>query len=186
MSRRPTGTLAIALILVVAAGCGAPSGSPSPSNAPVAASFEEYSVAFCSAWDSMFKAIGNPDTGSDSVLSKSLEDAVAAGDVATAERLAATITTELEAGRRQVAIAAGWQPAAPMMTQLDRVFVAFEAMIAAKRAAAAHDPNAVDPQAAFEGAGGAEAWFAMFDAAKAMQRPAGANDAQCATVPITP
>jgi hypothetical protein len=150
----------------------------------VAASFEEYAVAFCSAFDSMFRAVGNPDTGSGSVLSKSLDDAVAAGDVASAERLAGTITSELEAGRQHVAVAGGWEPARPMMAQLDRVFVAFEAMIAAKRAAAAHAPNAVVPQTAFEQAGGAEAWFAMFEALRTMERPAGAAAHQCPTVPV--
>jgi hypothetical protein len=42
---------------------------------------------------------------------KSLDAAVVAGDAATAESVARTITARLEAGRQQIAYAAGWQPA---------------------------------------------------------------------------
>jgi hypothetical protein len=59
-----------------------------------------------------------------STLHKSLDAAVVAGDAATAESVARTITARLEAGRQQIAYAAGWQPASPMMAQLDRVFLA--------------------------------------------------------------
>jgi hypothetical protein len=182
MNQRPM--LAIAMALILLAGCASTTASPSPSAQPVATSFEEYAIAFCSAFDSMFRAVGNPDTGSGSVLSTSLDAAVTAGDVASAERFAGTITSELEAGRQHVAVAAGWEPAGPMMARLDRVFVAFEAMIAAKRAAAAHAPNAVVPQTAFEQAGGAEAWFAMFEAGRAMKRATGTPDHHCPTVPV--
>ena len=74
-----------------------------------AASFDEYAVAFCSAFDSMFRAIGNPDTGEDSPMSADLDAAIEAGDLASVERLAATITAELEVrpsargGRRRLA-----------------------------------------------------------------------------------
>ena len=72
------------------------------------------------------------------------------------------------------------------MAHLDRVFVAFEAMVAAKRAGANHVPDAPEPQAAFESAGGVEAWFAMFEAARAMERPAGVGERRCPTVPVGP
>lgn len=177
---------AVAMVLIVLAGAACGTGTPSATPTPAAASFEEYAVAFCSAFDAMFQAVGNPDTGSASVLSKSLDDAVAARDVASAERLAATITSKLETGRQQAAAASRWQPAGPMMVQLDRVLVAFEAMIVAKRAAANPAPGAIDPQTALEQAGGVEAWSAMLQAAGAMTRPAGATAQPCATVPITP
>jgi hypothetical protein len=153
---------------------------------PAASSFDGYAAHFCSAFDAMFKAVGNPDTASGSELSKALDSAVAAQDGLAADRLAAQITAELESGRREVAAAAGWSPAAPVMTQLDRVFVAFEAMTAAKAAKARGEPNAVDPQAAFEQAGGVEAWFAMFEAGRAMRSEHPADTQQCPNVPVSP
>ena len=175
----------MALITLVVGACGSAAITASPRPAR-AASFDEYAVAFCSAFDSMFRAIGNPDTAADSELSAALDRAIEAGDIASVERLAGAITAELESGRQHVAVAGGWQPAAPVMAQADRVFLAFVAMIAAKRAGALHLPGAVEPQAAFEGAGGVDAWFAMLEASRAMERPAGAAGRQCPTVPIGP
>ena len=153
---------------------------------PAASSFEEYAIGFCSAFQALFRAVGNPDTAEGSVLSKALDDAVVAHDGDAAERLAAQITIELESGRQHVAFARGWLPAAPTMVQLDRVLIAFEAMTAAKAAAAKQVPNAGDPQAAFEQAGGPEAWTAMFEAYRAIgsERPQGVQP--CANVPISP
>lgn len=176
--------LSIALILVAGAACGAPMPSATATQAP-AASYEEYRVAACAAWEALFKAVGNPDTGTGSDLSRALDQAVAAGDVASADRQAADISTELEAGREQVAVASGWQARAPVMVQLDRVFVAFEAMTSAKRAAARREPNAVNPQTAFEQAGGLEAWFAMIDAMRAAGGGS-ATEEQCPNVPVAP
>jgi len=170
-----------------ACGVGAPGASLSSSTpAPVATSFEEYAVSFCAAFDAMFRAVGNPDTAAGSELSKALDAAVATHDGSAAEPLAAEITTELELGRHHVAQAGGWPPAAPVMAQLDRVFMAFEAMTAAKLAAAQGEPDAVDPQAAFEQAGGVEAWFAMFDLGRTIQAERPAEAKQCANVPVSP
>jgi hypothetical protein len=185
MGQRDLGGVFIALIVLASAGCGA--RAPSATAPPAAASFEDYAEAACAAWEALFRAVGNPDTASGSDLSRALDEAVAAGDGASAERLAAEITMALAAGREHVAVAGGWQPRAPVMVQLDRVFAAFEAMISAKRAAARHEPNAVDPQAAFEQAGGMEAWFAMFEAARKVGAgTAGATEQRCANVPVTP
>lgn len=188
MSQRHLRIVFITLIAAAAAACGAgaPSGTPSASPMPAATSFEEYAVGFCSAFEAMFRAVGNPDTGSGSVLSKALDAAAAAGDVASADQLAAQITSELESGREQAAVARGWPPAAPMMAQLDRLLVAMEAMIGAKRTAARHAPDAADPQAVFERAGGLQAWTAMLEAGRAMNadRPDGVQP--CANVPISP
>jgi hypothetical protein len=183
MKSRPSRALAVCLIALVASACGSP--APSSSRIPPATSYDEYAVAFCSAFDSLFRAVGNPDTASGSELSKSLDQAVAAGDGPSADRLAGAINAELEAGRQQVAAAGGWQPAAAMMTELDRVFVAFEAMTEAKRAKA-RAPDARDPQAAFEGAGGIDAWRAMFAAAQSVPRPSDGTDRRCPTVPVSP
>ena len=175
--------LAMAFLALAASACGG--ASPSAPSQPAATSFEEYSVAFCASFDSMFRAVGNPDTGSGSVLSKSLDEAVAAGDAVSAERLAANIRTELATGRQQAAVAGGWQPAKAVAAQLDRVLAAFEAMIEAKRLTAKHSAT-VDPQTAFEQAGGVDAWTAMFEAYRTVPRPSGSAQTQCPNVPVSP
>jgi hypothetical protein len=176
---------AIAAVLVALAcvACGPAASTATPSPSPM--TFDAYSAAFCSAWASLFQAVGNPDTGSGSDLSHSLDDAVAAGDVATSERLAATVTTKLELARQQAAEAARWPSAATMLAQFDRVVLAYEAMIAAKRGVAAQTPGA-NPQAAFEQAGGLEAWTAMFQTYPAVARPSGGSTANCPNLPIAP
>lgn len=133
----------------------------------------------------MFRAVGNPDTGTDSELSKALDEAVQRGDPAEVGRLAEAITTELESGRQAASRAAAWPPGFPAMSELDRVLLAFEAMIDAKRQAAGN-PDGPDPQAAFEAAGGVASWQAMFEAARAMQsaRPANLPPHECEGVPI--
>ncbi len=179
----------IGLILLIAAtttacSTGAPSQAPSPSKVAAATSFDEYAVGFCSAFEAMFRAVGNPDTAEGSELSKALDQAVAAHDGDTAARLGAEITGILETGRQHVVFARGWQPAAPTMTQLDRVLVAFEAMTAAKVAVAKQAPNAVDPQVAFEQSGGLEAWTTMFEAYAAIGSARPTAVPPCAAVPV--
>jgi hypothetical protein len=178
----------VTLIAAVTAGCGAgaPSHVPSPTPLPAASSFDQYAVAFCSAWEALFRAVGNPDTAEGSELSKALDAAVAAHDGTKAEQVAAQITQELESGRRDVAVGGGWRPAAPIMVQLDRVFVGFVAMTAAKVAKAKGNPSAIDPQVAFEQAGALEAWTAMFEAYGALgsARPTGVQ--RCGDLPISP
>ena len=71
-------SLALVTLVVGACGSAAMTASPRPLRA---ASFDEYAVAFCSAFDSMFRAIGNPDTGEDSPMSADLDAAIEAGDV---------------------------------------------------------------------------------------------------------
>jgi len=196
MDQRHLRIVLVALIAVATAACGTgapsaqpspvPSPVPSPTPVPVAASFAEYAVGFCSAWEALFRAVGNPDTNSGSELSLALDDAVTAGDGKAAEELAAEMTAELEAGRKAIAYAAGWPPAAPMMAQLDRVFVGFEVMTAAHVAVAKGEPDAVDPQAALERSGAIEAYYAWIEAYKAIgaQRPAGVQ--RCSDLPISP
>jgi hypothetical protein len=150
-----------------------------------AASYEEYFVAACAAWDGLFRAVGNPDTGTGSDLSRALDAAVAAGDGASAERAAAEMAGVLKAAREQAAVARGWAPRTAVMVQFDRVLAAFEVGTAAKLAKVKGQPN-VDPQAAFEQAGGLEAWFAMIEAARAAGLgTVDASNRQCANS-ITP
>jgi hypothetical protein len=180
----------LASLGAVLAGCAstASSGPPSPSTRPAASSFEDYAVAFCSAWDSLFRAVGNPDTGVGSELSDALDVAVEGRDELAAARIAAQIDAELEAGRQAAAAAGGWAPATPMMTEMDRVFVAFKTMTAAKAAVAAEAPDAIDPQAALEQAGGLEAWTAMLMAyqSMALARPSDQTSEACANLPVAP
>ena len=165
-----------------------PPSNPTPPSIPLpaATSFAGYAVGFCAAFDALFRGVGNPDTNAGSVLSKALDAAVVAHDGVAAERFAAEITAELESGRQHAAFARGWPPGAPSMVQLDRLLVAFEAMTAAKTAAAKQTANAVDPQVALEQAGGLEAWTALFEAYRAIgpNRPPGVQP--CPTVPIAP
>ena len=85
--------------------CSTPAAS---SLAP--ATFEEFATNACDAFDAMFRAVGNPDTGTDSELSKALDEAVQRGDPAEAGRLAEAITIELESGRQAASQAAAWPP----------------------------------------------------------------------------
>jgi hypothetical protein len=198
MPRRHMTVLLIALLASTATACGtgAPispaSPTPSPTPPPTTAislgatSFEEYAVSACRAWESQFRAVGNPDTGAGSELSTSLDAAVEARDVPAAEALAAEITAELELGRQAIAVAGGWPPAAPMMTELDRVFVGFELMTAAHVPLARGEAGAIDPQAALEQSGAIEAWYAALAAHQAIgsERPAGTL--QCGDLPVGP
>jgi len=171
----------LAVLVLAVAACSAPAAS---SLAP--ATFEEFATHACDAFSAMFRAVGNPDAGTDSELGKALDEAVRRGDPGEAGRLAEEITVELESGRQSASQAAGWQPGFAMMSQLDRVLLAFEAMIDAQRQAVG-DPDGPDPQAAFEVAGGSTAWTAMFEAARAMQssRPANLPPHECEGVPIS-
>jgi hypothetical protein len=84
----------ITLIAAATAACGTGLSNVVP--LPAATSYEGFATHFCSAFEAMFKAVGNPDTDSGSELSKALDSAVAAHDGPAADRLAAQITAELE------------------------------------------------------------------------------------------
>lgn len=182
---RDSAVRVVVVVWIVLTGAACATPAPSATPLPAATSFEAYALSFCAAFDALFRAVGNPDTGSASALTRSLDDAIKAHDVTSADRLVASITAELEAGRRHAASAGGWPPRAQMMANLDRVLVAFEVAIAAEGSAAHNDPEAAgsNSQAAFEQAGGAEAWFAMLEEAKT---PVGETGQQCATVPVSP
>ena len=171
----------LAILVLAVAACSTPAASSLPP-----ATFEEFATSACDAFAAMFRAVGNPDTGTDSELSKALDEAVQRGDPAEAGRLAEAITIELESGRQAASQAAAWPPGFAAMSELDRVLLAFEAMIDAKRQAAGN-PDGPDPQAAFEAAGGVASWQAMLEAARTMQsaRPANLPPHECEGVPIS-
>ena len=181
------------LFLAGTAGCqGTATVEPSPS-APGATSYLEFREAFCSAWEDLFRGIGNPDAGSDSELSAAMDDAIAVGDRAEVDRLAGEIIRALESGRGNLRVAGGWAPGSSVALAMDPIFVTFERMIEAKRMAAPQGLDAATgvAQAAFEAAGGMEAWM---NGLRSMQneevmrviasaRPAGLEP-QCENVPI--
>ena len=108
----------LAILALTVAACSAPAAS---SLAP--ATFEEFATNACDAFAAMFRAVGNPDAGTDSELSKALEEAVQRGDPAEAGRLAEAITTELESGRQAASRAAAWPPGFAAMSELDRLLL---------------------------------------------------------------
>jgi hypothetical protein len=174
------------LAVLVVAGCGqaaAPATAPPATIAPAATSHDEFVTAACAAFDELDAVIGNPDAGTGSELSKALDSAVSAGDVATANRLADESIARLETGRRQLAIAGGWEAGSAMATATDRFFLASEALVNGKRAGAAtRDLRA--GQVAFEKAGGLEAWQGMLTAAGAIKLPPGASPKPCPNVAV--
>jgi len=85
---------------------------------------------------------------------------------------------ELEAGRRLAATAALWQPGAATAASLDRLLLAFEAWTSAKLALAL-DPTAIDPEKAFERAGGVDAWKATLNGVASTPVPSGVNPTPC-------
>jgi len=185
MHGRLAGVILSIVVVASAAACGgsAPSPSPSPS---VATNFNEYAPAFCSAWGTLFRVVGNPDTAGWTDGVRQLQAAAETRDDATAAGLQGPINTELEAARQQIAYAAGWPPAARPMAEMDRFFVATETWITAYVDVAKGVPNAPDPQAAFEAAGGVESWRAMFEAYADVTPYRPASVAQCPGAPISP
>ena len=157
----------LALALLSSAACQAPTAATTPSTAPAGAtSYLEFRDGFCSAWEALDRAIGNPDAGSDSELTAALNAAIASGDAPAAQGLATTIIGLLEVGRERTRYAGGWPTAASVTSEMDRIFVAFEAATAAKRDAARLGAAEATKrgEAAFTAAGGATAWFATIRA----------------------
>jgi opacity protein-like surface antigen len=187
MRSRLAGTVLAIVIAASAAACGASAASPSPSPSPAGATtFDEYATAFCSAWGTLFRVVGNPDTAGWTDGVHQLQAAADARDDATAARLQGEINTELEAARQQIASAAGWPPASRPMAEMDRFFVATETWITAYADVAKGAPGAPDPQAAFEAAGGLAAWQGMREAYADVAPHRPATVAQCPDAPITP
>jgi hypothetical protein len=171
------------LALAVAACAPATASSPTASEAPSPATYEEFATTACDAFEAMFTAVGNPDSGAGSELSTQLDAAIERGDPAEANRLAEQMLAELARGRQAASAAAAWEPGAPAMAELNDVLVAFEAYVRAKQESAAGNP--VDAQAALEAAGGVTSWQAMLEASLALieARPSGPPHA-CDGIPM--
>jgi len=166
---------ALALLTFIAVAC-ASGAQPSPSAS--AATYSDYDAAICGGFTSLLRAYGNPDTNAPSAMRTALESAVEAGDAAAAEQASTAMLNELEAGRRLAATAALWEPGAATAASLDRLLLAFEAWTSAKFALMAN-PSAVDPQTAFEGAGGVEAWTATLQGIQRTPVPPDASPTPC-------
>lgn len=184
MWKRLPGIILAIAVVASAAACGAPvAPSPSPTGAT---NFEEYATAHCAAWETLFRVVGNPDTADWTDAVRQLQAAAEAHDGVTAVRLRAGIHTELEAARAQIAFAAGWPPATRGMAELDRLFVAQEAWIDAYVDIATGVAGAPDPQAAFEAAGGLDAWFGLSEAFKDVEPYRPGHVDPCAGAPVSP
>ena len=183
MRKRSRGIVLSLVISMATVSCGVLTPSPW---AVGATSFDEYATAFCSAWGTLFRVVGNPETAGWTDAVRQLQAAAEARDGATAAGLQGQINTELEAARRQIAYAAAWPPAARPMAAMDRFFVAEETWISAYVDVARGVPNAPDPQEAFLAAGGLDAWQAMFEAYADVAPYRPASVAQCPGAPISP
>jgi hypothetical protein len=161
-------TALAALLLLAAAGCTG--GVPSQSALPVATSADEFAAAWCSSLEALARAIGNPDTAADSKLSAALDSAITRADYAGVDETAARMRAELATGRQLASVAAGWTPGAAVAGQVDALLRAVEVLVETKRANAARGLGEADrmAQAAFEEAGGIEAWQGMFEAARGL------------------
>jgi len=178
--------MAAFLAVVLTGGCGtgseaSPSSVPTPLPVRTAGNFAEFTASFCPALLGMLKAIGNPDTGSDSELTKSLDQAITQGNLQDVETVARQIQAELEGAHRLAAASAGWPPAGDAAGQLERLLGAFSAMIEAKRAAANLGLAEADRvgQDAWERAGGLEAWTAMIAAVQGIPEMGQAGAPSC-------
>jgi hypothetical protein len=187
MLRLRTRTATLALIVMVGAGCSSASRGPTPG--PAAASYQEFLGAYCLAWESLLTAVGNLETGEDAVLVRLMDDAIARGDLASVDAQATRITAELDAGRRQLRIAGGWEPGTRLVLLMDRVLIAAADGIEARRAAAPDGLQAAETmgQAASEASGLAAAWHSLLspetaDAIFAARPPTA--PLTCATVPL--
>jgi len=167
--------------MCIAVGCSQ-AAPPAPST-PAAASHDQFVAAACAAFDELDAAIGNLDANTGSALSKALDSAVSSGDVATANRLADESIARLEAGRRQLAVAGGWEPGRAMATASDRFFLVSEVLVNAKKDGAA-TRDIQSGEAAFEKAGGMEAWHGMLTAAGAIKLPPGSSPKPCPNVAV--
>ena len=155
----------LSIVVLAVAACSPTAGSSeSPSARP--ATYEEFATSACDAFESMFRAVGNPDTGAGSELSKGLDEAVTRGDVAAANRAAEAIIGELKQGQQAASAASAWAPGAAAMSELNDVLVAYESYVNAKKDQATG--SMTDPQSAFEDAGGVTSWEAMLTAAAAV------------------
>jgi hypothetical protein len=175
---------ALGTLIAMLVGCTA--SAPSATGPRGARDFAEYAAAACAALQSIWRGYGNPDTSEMSALQRSFDAAVEIGDVTTAAARADEVRTELERGRASASVAGAWSPGAASMVQVDRFLLALEAMVDARLAAvpAGYRLATDRGQAAFEAAGGIDAWYGMLTGIDAAMKAAGQPWPACEGVPI--
>jgi hypothetical protein len=177
--------VALCLLASLVVACGS-ADAPASTGAGAASTFEEYTAGACSALQSLWRAYGNPDTAGLSPMMHAFVDAVERGDVVAAGTTAAAVRAELERGRASAAVAAGWPQGTQSMVHMDRLLRAMEALVEARRdATPLGNLEATNRgQAAFEAAGGRDAWFGMLTGIDAAANSAGESWPKCEGVPI--
>lgn len=176
----------LCVLLALVAACG-PAAAPSSQEPPGARTFEEYAAASCVALQALWNGYGNPDTAGLSPLMRAFEDAVKQGDAAAAGPRADAVLAELERGRASAAIAAGWPQGTQSMVQMDRLLLATEAMVRARLAATSlgYLEATNRGQAAFEAAGGIDAWYGMLNGIGAATKAAHQPWPRCEGIPMS-
>ena len=119
-------------------------------------------------------------------MMRAFDDAVEQGNAADAASTAATVRAELERGRAAAAVAAGWPQGTQSMVHMDRFLRATEALVDARRDATplGYLEATNRGQAAFEAAGGIDAWFGMLAGIDAAAKSAGRAWPTCEGIPI--
>ena len=173
-------------LLTLIAACG-PAATPSSPGPPGAQSYREYAAAACIALQALWNGYGNPDTAGLSPLMRAFEDAVKQGDAVAAGSRADAVLAELERGRASAAIAAGWPDGTQSMVQMDRLLLATEAMVRTRQAATSlgYLEATNRGQAAFEAAGGIDAWYGMLNGIGAATKAAHQPWPRCEGIPMS-
>jgi hypothetical protein len=115
-----------------------PTESPTPTPVADAAVFID---AMCTAFDELLTAVGNPDTGEGSELSRTLEDAIVRGDTALVDTTTEAMLGHLQAARSAAMRAASFPSAAAGMSEFDDFLVIVADGVVAERDAA---PDGLD------------------------------------------
>jgi hypothetical protein len=113
-------------------------GPPTPTPVADAAVFID---AMCTAFDELLTAVGNPDTGEGSELSRTLEDAIVRGDTALVDTTTEAMLGHLQAARSAAMRAASFPSAAAGMSEFDDFLVIVADGVVAERDAA---PDGLD------------------------------------------
>ena len=114
--------------------------------------------AVCTAVEQLWTAVGNPDTGEGSTLSRTLEDAIAHGDTALVDTTTEAMLRHLRAARSAAARAASYPPAAVGMSAFDDFVVIVADSVLAERDAAADGLEAARVAANREAVRAYESW----------------------------
>ena len=119
---------------------------------------EVFVDAMCTAFDELLLAVGNPDTGQGSELSRTLEDAIARGDLVLVATTTQAMLGHLQTARSEAQRAVVLAAAAPGIAAFDGFLAIVADTVNAKRDAAPGGLDAANEAADREAARGYEAW----------------------------